>query len=312
MCALGNIDTSSITLSGVSSGAAIALQMEVAYSSIFSGAAIIAGIPYYCARDNFIIAETCATLPSAISATDLEADMKQFAQDGKIDSLSNLSQHSLYLFSGYLDTVVSQGSVRLVEQIARDLGTTKVLSEYSLLAEHCVPTDDWGNLCEVLSTPFINNCDYDAAGRALQFFYGTLNSPVTPTGKVITIEQKKYTPNQVDPGSLSMDTIAYIYVPSKCGLGSSTQCRLHVSFHGCLQGEELVGRIYVDHGGFNKWAESNNIIVLYPQAISTIFGPVNPEGCWDWWGYTTSDYAFKNAPQMVTIRNMINYIVTSY
>ncbi len=33
--------------------------------------------------------------------------------------------------------------------------------------------------------------------------------------------------------------------------------------------------------------------------------PVNPEGCWDWWGYDGPDFAVKTAPQMVTIMNMV-------
>ncbi len=33
--------------------------------------------------------------------------------------------------------------------------------------------------------------------------------------------------------------------------------------------------------------------------------PYNPQGCWDWWGYTGLDYAVKLAPQLMSIRNMI-------
>ena len=46
---------------------------------------------------------------------------------------------------------------------------------------------------------------------------------------------------------------------------------------------------YIRHGGYNEVADLNDIIILYPQAIKTEV-PVNPEGCWDWWGYTGVTY----------------------
>ena len=33
----------------------------------------------------------------------------------------------------------------------------------------------------------------------------------------------------------SMDSIGYVYVPSNCK-DTKNQCRLHVAFHGCVQG----------------------------------------------------------------------------
>jgi len=91
-----------ITVSGVSSGAGIALQMEVAYSSLISGAAIVAGVPYYCARDGILDATDCLLFPDLIPVQTLEQDMQEFALNGQIDSLSNLKSHALYLFSGEL------------------------------------------------------------------------------------------------------------------------------------------------------------------------------------------------------------------
>ena len=32
-----------------------------------------------------------------------------------------------------------------------------------------------------------------------------------------------------------------------------------------------------------RWADTNTLIVLFPQTATT---PLNPQGCWDWWGYT--------------------------
>jgi poly(3-hydroxybutyrate) depolymerase len=37
---------------------------------------------------------------------------------------------------------------------------------------------------------------------------------------------------------------------------------------------------------------------------------VNPNGCWDWWGYTGSHFADKRGVQMRAIRNMIDRLVS--
>ena len=61
--------------------------------------------------------------------------------------------------------------------------------------------------------------------------------------------------------------------------------------------------IYVFNTGYNYWADTNNIIILYPQIQKTI---LNPGGCWDWWGYTLPfNYPTKIAPQIATIDNII-------
>jgi hypothetical protein len=51
-------------------------------------------------------------------------------------------------------------------------------------------------------------------------------------------------------------------------------------------------------------AELNNIIVIFPQILASLISPTNPEGCWDWWGYTSMDYATKTGLQMAGIKKM--------
>ncbi len=79
----------------------------------------------------------------------------------------------------------------------------------------------------------------------------------------------------------SLSSIAdkgYMYVPTACQSGSNTECRLHVSFHGCGQTEDETGAVYAQHAGFNAWAESNNIVVLYPYVKVSEHVPMNPNG----------------------------------
>ena len=45
------------------------------------------------------------------------------------------------------------------------------------------------------------------------------------------------------------------------------------------------------HAGYNEVADLNDIIILYPQAISSLY---NLNGCWDWFGYTGLSYGTLN------------------
>ncbi|MNL69447.1 hypothetical protein D3C87_1943080 [compost metagenome] len=54
--------------------------------------------------------------------------------------------------------------------------------------------------------------------------------------------------------------------------------------------------------GYNEWAEANGIVILYPAASTA---KLNPNGCWDWFGYTGKDYALRQAKQIVLVHKMI-------
>jgi poly(3-hydroxybutyrate) depolymerase len=85
-------------------------------------------------------------------------------------------------------------------------------------------------------------------------------------------------------------------------------------FHGCRQNAEQVGERFVREAGYNRWADSNRLIVLYPQTIAR-YGPgysdrrwsyaYNPRGCWDWWGYTNAQYATKAGLQIRAVFAML-------
>lgn len=59
-------------------------------------------------------------------------------------------------------------------------------------------------------------------------------------------------------------------------------CKLHIAFHGCLQGYHYISNVFAMFAGYNGIAEINNIIVLYPQVKNST---LNPKGCWDWYNY---------------------------
>jgi poly(3-hydroxybutyrate) depolymerase len=91
-------------------------------------------------------------------------------------------------------------------------------------------------------------------------------------------------------------------LPRAC---DTERCRIHVAFHGCRQGAETVGERFVSDSGYNRWADTNRLIVLYPQAIARYFWTYNPRGCWDWWGYTGERYATKEGAQIRAVLAMV-------
>lgn len=173
---------------------------------------------------------------------------------------------------------------------------------------HAMVTASYGNACGTSRNPFVNNCGFDLAGTALRHIYGSLSPPTVATGKIVRFDQTEYVGRDVVHG---LDERGYLYVPSGCT--TDARCRLHIAFHGCLQNAEAVGDAFYSHAGYNEWAEANGIVVLYPQAapvLKRVIGmPLewpNPQGCWDWWGFTGENYATKSGMQIGAINAMID------
>jgi len=292
------IDASKVTVSGLSGGAFHAVQLHLAYSSVISGAAIFAGGPYYCAYDDAAIAVSSCMAPLLIDAPDASA-LAVIAQNtaalGDIDSLANLASSKVFVFSGAEDTVVNKLVVdSLVQFYSTFIDASQggnLTKEFDIPSQHSFPTLSTGSACSYLGEPFINACNYDGAGAALSAMYGSLKlrTQANPSN-LLTFDQ-----TSIATGN-SLNSLGYIYVPTSCAKGGS--CALHLSFHGCEQTTADVQDQYASSIGLNEWAESNSIIVVYPQVSRSPLIPYNPLGCWDWWGYNSPAYASKLGPQI--------------
>ena len=104
-----NIDMANTSVSGLSSGAFMAVQFHVAYSSIMRGAAVFAGGPYYCAQGSLSTAlGACTTAsPSSPDPAAAESATRSNASAGTIDDPANLSAQRVFLFGGADDTTVA-------------------------------------------------------------------------------------------------------------------------------------------------------------------------------------------------------------
>jgi len=288
-----------ITTSGISSGGFMAQQLHIALSSIISGIAIFAAGPYMCALNNLFTAETQCMNNIIEPNINLLVDITNtYAFDKLIDEPKNLYDDKVFIFSGRLDSVVSPNIVYKVnDYYSHYIPNSNIFLSFNELAEHCQPTLNYGELCSNLSSPYIGNCNYDGAGEALKYLLNVIKRGLFNQNNLYSFDQTKY----FTKNSKSINDIGYIYIPNNC---KYNKCHLHISFHGCLQNIQFIGNQYAMYSGYNEWAETNNIIVLYPYVKP--LPDINPNGCWDWWGYTNEYYATKNGEQIRFIYNIIN------
>ena len=294
-----------LTVSGVSSGAYMAVQFHVAHSSVVKGAGAIAGGPYYCAQGSLWTAYyNCMTpglwtpLPSPAF---LKTETELLARSGQIDATDNLAQARVWLFGGRNDRTVAQEVVKSLGAYYTLHGAKPVLVT-DKPAGHAMVTEKAGNDCSMSEPPYINHCDYDAAGELLKHLLGPLIVPgAQASGQLLPFDQRPYTNG--DPEAISMANEGFVYVPAACEAGG---CRVHVAFHGCRQSAAAIGERFVRDAGYNRWADTNRLIVLYPQTVARYFGAWNPRGCWDWWGYTGALYHTRSGAQMRAVKAMID------
>lgn len=301
-------DPSKTSVSGLSSGAFMAVQYQVAFSSSVIGSGVVAGGPYYCAAGNLFNAGICMGqvpfVPPNPSLMLLAA--QGFAEAGQIDPLTDLQKARVYVFSGTKDTVVYQQAVDATVSFFKQAGVTGNNLAYvnKIAAGHALITPTFGNVCAQNAAPYISHCkvkrqNYDQPGALLQHIYGPLKPPAKSlSGNLVAFNQREFA-----GAATGMAEQAFTYIPKSCAQGAA--CKIHVAFHGCKQSAATVGDDFYAKTSYNSWADANNIVVLYPQVdASTI--PFNPQGCWDWYGYTGPNYALKTGPQLVAVAAMLD------
>ncbi|MER6756764.1 PHB depolymerase family esterase [Micromonospora echinofusca] len=295
-------NVSGVYVAGVSSGGYMATQLHVAYSSRIRGAAVFAAGPYYCAQNNVAQAlDGCGdnVYPTNVSA--LQAYTRTWASYGWVDPVGNLSGDPVYVLHGTNDTVVQKSVTDDLVRYYQHFGAN-VQYDSGTPAGHAWVTP-YGTLgCATTASPFLADCGTDPQGALLRKLLGSVRAPNSGPlgGSLIRFSQHTYAVNGWADG-LSMAADGFAYVPASCAAGQS--CRLLVALHGCLQGHGAVGTAFVDRANLNQYADTNQLIVLYPQARAAA---TNPNGCWDWWGYLgATNYPIKGGAQIETIMNMV-------
>jgi len=308
-----NVNINDTTVGGLSAGGFFAVQMHVAFSNIIKASAVFAGGPFHCAQSQIGVAlSTCMTALPAPQTAKYIRDTGDFFNSKKIADPSNLKNHSVYLFGGSLDTKVRPPVMQSLFAYYSNFVKTPIVYETKIPAAHTQPTDDptSPNACNVMATPWVSNCNYDGAGEAFKKIIGNLHARNNGTlnGRIVKFDQTEFL---ATPRLFSLDLTGFVFIPKQCENGE--RCRLHISFHGCHQMAGSVGDAYYAKAGYNKWADTNNIVVLYPQTVMSNAFPVNPQGCFDWWGYNNAaDYDTIGGTQMKAFRAMMDRIGSKY
>ena len=177
----------------------------------------------------------------------------------------------------------------------------------------CVPCGDKNRTADGL----VQECGYDMAGALLGQLLGLLKPRTKASGQLVRFNQSKFWPAgskacnltcsaEGDCPCTGMFHDGLVYIPTNCGVadipapnwcgggcdphnhtvnpppianGTVSDCRIHVVYPGCscCINEGPSGYGIPRYAGFNEYAESNDIIVLYPQQD----GGGLPSPCWD-------------------------------
>jgi poly(3-hydroxybutyrate) depolymerase len=310
-----NIDPAKVFIAGISSGGFFGVQMDVAHSATFKGAAIYAGGVYYCALDNVATALVACGGEGLYQSTlaESEAYMDLQSSKGTIDSERNLRRQPIYLWSGTADTVVKQAEMNDLQTEYEHYGANVFKYDNAFPAEHGWESPDGSLPCGTAAEPYMIACDignrpYDSERTWLSEFFGPLRARNDGRlqGQLVHFDQTEFGAGATN----SMDTNGYAFVPRDCA--QNRRCGLVVAFHGCLQTQADIGTAFVTESGIDEWADDNGIIVLYPYAIKSSTVPYNPQGCWDWWGYdnagTDTAYSTKNGVQIGIVYKMVERV----
>lgn len=299
-----NLEPGSLTVSGVSAGGYMATQYQVAYARDVTGAGIVGAGPWLCSQ-GIVTRAMNDCLTGTTGGPDervLVAALRVSAAAGTVDDPSWLASDRIWIFHGAKDAKIGDAVADSLRRFYRAfVPPERIHFETQVPAAHGMPTLAEGGACSVDASPWILACGFDAAGEMLKFLYDGLAEPAGDmTGELREFDQSRY----VEGGMLaSMAETGFIFVPKDCAAGAA--CRVHVAFHGCRQGIGFIGRTFARQAGYNRWADANRIIVLYPQVAKSHFWPVNPRGCWDWWGYSGANYASRDGLQLKAVQRML-------
>lgn len=336
-----NVEAGQSSVSGLSSGAFMTVQLHLAHSSRFAGAGIIAGGPYRCsesyrgaaplAEDAFELTalQLCMnplTPHTAPNGQRLAELARQTAAAGKIDDPGHLKDNRIYIFTGTKDSVVNSSVVVQTREFYERLGVARKNIAYddTVPAGHSIITDNpEDSPLDANQPPYINNGGFIQSHDILNHIYpGLKPAAPRPNGRLLRFDQTEFFGNEP---RASMSPYGYAYIPQAVEDGAPA--RVHIALHGCKQGYRYVdyvygrldaanqppyGNRYFMTTGYNEIADSNNLIVLYPQAQGADDGSTqNPDGCWDWWGYTSAtpaqpDYYSREAIQIQAIAGMLS------
>lgn len=313
-----NVDTRQTTVSGLSSGGFMANQLGYAYPSTFSGIGVFAGGPAQCSgHGNYAACMYGHTISVSMLST-LQADLNNWSGT-PINDKVRVPNQKIYLFVGSSDVNVSPHRMTTAAmQHSRSSDPAVHLEHvWRNSTAQVFPTDfdsADNNACGSSAPPYISNCSYDGAKAALSRFYGALEprNDTPAAANYIEFDQSAFTSNA------GMAPTGWVYVPTSCAAGG--RCKVHVALHGCQQSVAAIGDKFVKDTGYTRWADTNRIVVLFPQTageqarrIGAASGTqADANGCWDRAGDDRSLSAQRAGRQQLAIKAMVDHLSSGH
>jgi hypothetical protein len=246
--------------------------------------------------------------------------LKTLESQHLIDPVQNIARQRIFIYQGKYDSAERPEMANKLIEFYFRLGVPRsALKAIAGEGNHNFPTIRSDGIdCKAARFPYIANCAYDLAGDLLSH---TLGRPLK-RGKFNVRNLRRI---QQDGAPKSLAPYGYFYANPFC-LANPGACDLHVALHGCEMADDfdpnfqqlyesklqlthavamtnlemearhprMGGLSFARRGGYAEYAEdpANRLMILFPQTqITASSFPANPQGCWDWFGYTGEDYA---------------------
>ncbi|CAJ1359973.1 unnamed protein product [Effrenium voratum] len=256
----------------------MAVNHLFAHSASVDGALIAAGSPYGCGMEKDE-EDRCY-----YGNVDIEQSVRwtwgRYAQN-LIDDPSNLNKVPVLLFNGKSDECVYTRVMRdTFKTLQYFVDKDYLFRSFNTNAAHVWSLDHGQCHCGACASLYgslrccdVNNCHYDLSGDLF--------------GHRWTAGLWKF---------------ALVYVPTGCE-ARVLECRIHVNYHGCIRKRLKRRRLWATSIDLNEYAESNDIVVVYPQAAGS---PRVGNGCWNW-GDSKDDQYFdtRRSMQIGTVMNLL-------
>lgn len=298
-----------VTISGVSSGAAMAIQYAVAHSSSVVGVGSIAGPGWGCADGRISVAINDCMCGRQSPAPNVAA-ARTLAGRGSIDRLVSgkpLALKRSYVFQSAEDhTVVKQSGQASIDFLTAFIGQTPIVDRGNAVdgsdrAGHGFVSPDGTDSCQFDGNEksYVRRCGAeDNAGKLFLALYDPgstydANKRVKhiPEAEVWEFRQQPIIDKiRASDGKVAGDVIwglpfsterrknfdladtGYLYVPPSCR-SSGSRCRVHIALHGCKQ----TAKEFASTAGYNNWADYYRVIVIYPALEPD--APLSEEVC---------------------------------
>ena len=295
-------DKDSVTISGVSSGAAMAVQYAVANSASIAGVGTIAGPAWGCAGGKFSTAlDGCMCGRQAVDSR--FSDAVKMAHGGALEMFDAMDPHTgkpkallrSYVFHSPADITVVKESGQTSSRFLRDFTGQSPKedrgnkSDHSNQAGHGILSPYGTDSCPVngKETSYVRNCrKHDNAGRLFRELYGKVSpekSRMKMPGTIFEVwefnQQALIDEMRKDPRTNPI-VASDMYPPPQhseqrknfdlAGTGYlyvPSACRSgqrQCRVHIALHGCKQDPRTFAVQAGYNYWAEKYDVIVVYP------------------------------------------------